>query len=284
MAIKTYKRTSAGRRNSSVNTHEEVTAKKPEKSLLRPLKKHGGRNFSGKITCRHKGGGNKRHYRLIDFKRNKDGQAAEVLTIEYDPNRTCHIALVQYADGEKRYILAPQGLKVGTKVYSGDEGVEPRVGNSMPLSKIPAGLEVHNIEMMPGQGGKMVRTAGAAARLAAKDSGMAHLILPSGETRMVNAKCRATIGRVGNPLHQGVRVGKAGRKRHMGVRPTVRGSAMNPVAHPMGGGEGRRSGGRHPTSPTGKLSKGGKTRARRKASSKLIMRRRKNNRGRQLVV
>jgi large subunit ribosomal protein L2 len=284
MAIKIYKRTSAGRRNSSVNTHEEVTTTTPEKSLLRPQKKHGGRNFSGKITCRHKGGGNKQHYRLIDFKRTKDAQAAEVMTIEYDPNRTCHIALVKYPDGEKRYILAPQGLKVGNKVYSGNEGVEPRLGNCMPLAKIPAGLEVHNIEMTPGQGGKMVRTAGAAARLAAKDGGMAHLVLPSGETRMVNAKCRATIGRVGNMENQSVRVGKAGRNRHHGVRPSVRGSAMNPVAHPMGGGEGRRSGGRHPVSPTGKLSKGGKTRNRRKTSSRLIMRRRKNGRGLQLVL
>jgi len=284
MAVKTYKRTSAGRRNSSVNKHEEVTTTKPTKSLLRPKKKHGGRNFSGKITCRHKGGGNKQHYRVIDFKRTKDGQAAEVKTIEYDPNRTCHIALVQYEDGEKRYILAPNGLKVGQKIYSGDEGVEPRVGNCLPLAKIPAGLEIHNIEMIPGQGGKMVRTAGAVARLAAKDSGMAHLVLPSGETRMVNAKCRATIGRLGNMEHQSVRIGKAGRKRHMGIRPTVRGSAMNPVAHPMGGGEGRRSGGRHPRGPGGKLSKGGKTRRKRKTSNKLILRRRKSNRGLQLVL
>ncbi len=284
MGIKVYKRTSPGRRNSSVNVREDVTASKPEKSLLRPLKKTGGRNVHGKITCRQRGGGHKRRYRLIDFKRNKDGQAAEVLTIEYDPNRTCNIALVNYEDGEKRYILAPLGLKVGGRIYSGGEAVEPRVGNCMPLSKIPTGLEVHNIEMNPGQGGKMVRSAGGSARLAARDGKMAHLILPSGEMRMVNAKCRATIGRLGNLEHQGVRLGKAGRKRHLGRRPHVRGSAMNPVAHPMGGGEGRRAGGRHPVSPTGKLAKGGKTRRKRKASNRLILRRRRNKRSGQLVL
>lgn len=284
MGIKIHKRTSPGRRNSSVNVRQDVTTTKPEKSLLRPLKKTGGRNFHGKITCRHRGGGHKRRYRLIDFRRNKDDQAAEVLTIEYDPNRSCNISLVRYEDGEKRYILAPLGLKVGAKIYSGSERVEPRVGNCMPLSKIPTGLEVHNIEMRPGQGGKMVRSAGGSARLAARDAGMAHLILPSGEMRMVNAKCRATIGRLGNLEHQGVRLGKAGRKRHLGRRPHVRGSAMNPVAHPMGGGEGRRAGGRHPVSPTGKLAKGGKTRRKRKSSNKLILRRRRNKRSGQLVL
>jgi len=284
MGIKVYKRTSAGRRNSSVNVREDVTTSTPEKSLLRPLKRTGGRNFHGKITCRHRGGGHKRRYRLIDFKRNKDGQPAEVLTIEYDPNRTCNIALVQYGDGEKRYILAPLGLKVGGKIHSGTEGIEPRVGNCMPLSQIPTGLEVHNIEMSPGQGGKMVRSAGGAARLAARDGKMAHLILPSGEMRMVNAGCRATIGRLSNLEHQGVRWGKAGRKRHLGRRPHVRGSAMNPVAHPMGGGEGRRAGGRHPVSPTGKLAKGGKTRRKRKTSNRLILRRRRNTRSGQLVL
>jgi len=284
MGIKVYKRTSPGRRNSSVNVREDVTTSKPEKSLLRPLKKTGGRNAHGKITSRHRGGGHKRRYRLIDFKRDKDGQAAEVLTIEYDPNRTCNIALVNYEDGEKRYVLAPLGLKVGGRIYSGGDAVEPRVGNCMPLSRIPTGLEVHNIEMNPGQGGKMVRSAGGAARLAARDGKMAHLILPSGEMRMVNAKCRATIGRLGNLEHQGVRLGKAGRKRHLGRRPHVRGSAMNPVAHPMGGGEGRRAGGRHPVSPTGKLAKGGKTRGKRKASNRLILRRRRNKRSGQLVL
>ncbi len=283
MAIKVYKRTSAGRRNSSVNTHGAVTAVKPEKSLLRPLKKTGGRNHSGKITARHRGGGHKRRYRLIDFKRDKDGIAAEVKTIEYDPNRSCHIALVEYEDGEKRYILAPAGLKVGQKIYSGD-GAEPRLGNCLTLAKIPMGMAIHNIEMHPGQGGKLVRAAGQSAKLAAREGKLAHLILPSGEMRMVNAGCRATIGQVGNAEHQGVRIGKAGRKRHLGRRPHVRGSAMNPVAHPMGGGEGRRAGGRHPVSPTGKLAKGGKTRRKRKTSNKLIIRRRKNVRSGQLVL
>ena len=283
MPVKIYKRTSAGRRNSSVNTHDAVTAKRPEKSLLRLLKKTGGRNNQGKITVRHRGGGNKRQYRLIDFKRNKDDQAARVLTIEYDPNRSCHIALLEYADGEKRYILAPLGLAAGAQVFSGEK-VEPRLGNCMPLASIPIGMEVHNVEMRPGQGGKMVRSAGGVARLAARDAGKAQLVLPSGESRLVNAKCRATIGQLGNIEHQGVRIGKAGRKRHMGRRPHVRGSAMNPVAHPMGGGEGRRAGGRDPVSPTGKLAKGGKTRKRRKASNKLILRRRRNVRHGQLTL
>ena len=283
MAIKIYKRTSAGRRNSSVNKRADVTCEKPTKSLLRPLKKTGGRNNSGKITCRHRGGGHKRRYRIIDFKRNKDSQSAEVKTIEYDPNRTCNIALVEYEDGEKRYILAPVSLKVGQKIYSGPDA-EPRVGNCLPLAKIPLGLEVHNIEMTPGKGGQMVRSAGGVARLAAREGKMATLILPSGEMRVVNASCRATIGQLGNLEHQGVRLGKAGRKRHLGRRPHVRGSAMNPVAHPMGGGEGRRAGGRHPVSPTGKLAKGGKTRKKRKGSNKLILRRRRSKRGGQLVL
>jgi len=283
MPIKTYKRTSAGRRNSSVNVRAEVTAARPEKSLTEPLKSTGGRNNQGFITCRHRGGGHKRLYRRIDFKRDKDGQAAEVLSIEYDPNRTCNIALVQYEDGEKRYILAPVGLKVGMKLYSGLEA-EPRLGNCLPLSKVPAGLEVHNIEMNPGQGGKLVRSAGGAARVAAREGKWAHLILPSGEMRMVNSSCRATIGQLGNIEHASVRWGKAGRTRHRGRRPHVRGSAMNPVAHPMGGGEGRRSGGRHPVSPTGKLAKGGKTRRKRKTSNKLILRRRRNVRHGQLVL
>ena len=283
MGIKVYKRTSPGRRNSSVNTRDAVTTSTPEKSLLRPLKSHGGRNHHGKITARHRGGGHKRRYRVIDFKRQKDGMAATVKTIERDPNRTCNIALVEYEDGEKHYILAPVGLKVDAKVYSGPEA-EPRVGNCLPLSRIPLGLEVHNIEMNPGQGGKMVRTAGGSARVAARDGQWAHLILPSGEMRVVQAACRATIGQVGNAEHQGVRWGKAGRKRHLGRRPHVRGSAMNPVAHPMGGGEGRRAGGRHPVSPTGKLAKGGKTRKKRKRSNKLILRRRRNVRNGQLVL
>jgi large subunit ribosomal protein L2 len=283
MAIKKYKRTSPGRRNSSVNTHEAVTCTKPEKSLLRPLKKHGGRNHSGKITCRHRGGGNKRMYRVIDFKRYKDDMPATVESIQYDPNRTCHIALLKYEDGTKTYILAPKGLEVGTVLMSGEK-VEPRVGNCMPLANMPIGMEIHNIEMRPGQGGKMVRTAGGSAKLGARDGGKAQIILPSGESRMVNAKCRATLGQLGNQEHQGVRIGKAGRKRHMGRRPHVRGSAMNPVAHPMGGGEGRRAGGRQPCSPTGKLSKGGRTRRKRKASDKLILRRRRSVRYGQLTI
>jgi len=283
MAIVIYKKTSAGRRFSSVNRRDEVTSTAPEKALIHPLKKKGGRNFSGKITCRHRGGGVRRMYRAIDFKRNRDGQPAEVLSIQYDPNRTCNIALVQYPDGERHYILAPVGLKIGAKIVSGPDA-EPRLGNCLPLSKIPLGLEVHNIEMKPGEGGKMVRTAGGVARLAAREGPMAHLILPSGEMRMVNSQCRATIGQLGNIEHGSVRWGKAGRTRHRGRRPHVRGSAMNPVAHPMGGGEGRRSGGRHPVSPTGKLSKGGKTRKKRKVSNKRILRRRRNVRYGQLVL
>ena len=283
MPIKVYKKTSPGRRFSSVNKRDEITGVPPEESLLRPLKKTGGRNYSGKITSRHRGGRHKRQYRVIDFKRDKDDQTAEVLSVEYDPNRTCNIALVQYEDGEKRYILAPAGLKVGRKIHSGD-GAEPRLGNCLPLKRIPPGMDVHNIEMRPGQGGKMVRTAGGVARLASRDDRWAHLILPSGEMRMVNSKCRATIGQLGNAEHGAVRIGKAGRKRHLGCRPHVRGSAMNPVAHPMGGGEGRRSGGRDPVSPTGKLAKGGKTRRKRKTSNKLILRRRRNVRTGQLVL
>jgi large subunit ribosomal protein L2 len=283
MGIKVYKRTSNGRRNSSVNTHDSVTRSKPENSLLRALNKKGGRNHSGKITTRHRGGGNKRKYRLIDFKRDKDGIDAVVKAVEYDPNRSCHIALVEYEDGEKRYILAPVGLKVEQVLRSGPDA-EPRLGNALPLSRVPMGMEIHNVEMTPGKGGQLARTAGGSARVAAREGKMATLILPSGEMRMVSIHCRATIGQVGNVEHQGVRVGKAGRKRHMGRRPHVRGSAMNPVAHPMGGGEGRRAGGRHPVSPTGKLAKGGKTRKRRKQSNKYILRRRRNKRAGQLVL
>jgi large subunit ribosomal protein L2 len=283
MAIKVYRKTSAGRRFSSVNRSEEITCLTPLKGLLRPLKRKGGRNFRGIITTRHRGGGAKRMYRIIDFRRNKDDQPAEALTLEYDPNRSCNIALVGFPDGEKRYILAPAGLKVGQRLYSG-ETAEPRLGNCLPLARIPVGLEIHNIEMMPGEGGKLVRSAGGVARLVAREGKWAHLLLPSGEMRMVNVLCRATIGQLGNLEHAGIRWGKAGRKRHLGIRPHVRGSAMNPVAHPMGGGEGRRSGGRHPVSPTGKLSKGGKTRKRRKVSNKLILRRRRNVRYGQLVL
>ena len=275
MAIRKYKPTSAGRRQSSVNLHEEVTCRTPEKSLMRPLTKSGGRNNQGITTSRFRGGGAKRQYRLIDFRRDKDGMEGRVATIEYDPNRTCHIALIHYSDGEKRYILAPNGLKVGQKIYSGDQA-EPRLGNCLPLAHIPSGMEVHNIEMVPGGGGKMVRSAGMAARLAAKEGRFAHLILPSGEQRMVDGRCRATVGQVGNIDHANVRVGKAGRKRHMGRRPHVRGVAQNPVSHPLGGGEGRSGGGRHPCSPTGKLAKGGRTRKKRQASTKMILRRRRS--------
>ena len=283
MAIKVYNKTSPGRRFSSVNTHEEVTRSTPEKSLLVKLRRSGGRNHHGETTSRFRGGGNKRMYRLIDFRRNKDGVEGRVATIEYDPNRTCHIALIHYADGEKRYILAPLGLKVGDKILSGPQA-EPRLGNCLPLESIPAGLEVHNVEMIPGQGGKMVRTAGGVARLAAKEGKWAQLILPSGEMRMVDARCRATVGQLGNLDHANVRWGKAGRKRYKGRRPHVRGVAQNPVSHPMGGGEGRSGGGRHPCSPTGKLAKGGKTRNKRKNSNKLILRRRRNVRQGQLVL
>jgi large subunit ribosomal protein L2 len=283
MAVKFYRPTSAGRRQSSVNLREEVTSTTPEKSLLRPMHKTGGRNNQGVTTSRFRGGGNKRMYRVIDFRRNKDGVAAVVTSVEYDPNRSCHIALLAYADGEKRYILAPLGLKVGQRVVSG-ESAEPRLGNCLPLLKIPTGLEIHNIEMQPCHGGQMVRTAGGVARLAAKDGKWAHILLPSGELRMVDAACRATIGQLGNVDHINVRIGKAGRKRHLGRRPHVRGVAQNPVSHPLGGGEGRSGGGRHPCSPTGKLAKGGKTRNRRKHSNKLILRRRRNVRYGQLVL
>jgi large subunit ribosomal protein L2 len=283
MPTKTYKPTTPGRRGASVNQRADVTSAKPVKALLRPLKKTGGRNHSGKVTARHRGGGHKRRYRVIDFRRDKVDCPAEVKAIEYDPNRTCHIARLEYDDGEQRYILAPMGLRVGQKVYAG-EAAEPRVGNCLPLRRIPPGLEVHNVELTPGRGGKLVRSAGAAARLAGREGKYALLVLPSGETRMVHAACRATVGQVGNLEHAGVRLGKAGRSRRLGRRPRVRGSAMNPVAHPMGGGEGRRAGGRHPVSPTGRLAKGGKTRKKRKASNKLILRRRRNVRGGQLVL
>ena len=283
MGIRVYKPTSPGRRNSSVNDYAEVTRAQPEKSLVKRIKKNGGRNHSGKTTVRFRGGGARKIYRIIDFKRNKDSVLAKVAAIEYDPNRTCHIALLHYMDGEKRYILAPLGLKVGDVIESGDR-VEPKLGNCMPLGSMPIGLEIHNVEMNVGQGGKLVRTAGGVARLAAKDGKWANIILPSGETRMVSLACRATIGQIGNLDHQNVRIGKAGRKRHMGRRPHVRGKAMNPVAHPMGGGEGRSNGGRHPCSPTGVLAKGGRTRNPRKSTNKWIIRRRKSRRYGQLVL
>ncbi len=283
MGVRVYKPTSPGRRHGSVNDYAEITTDKPEKSLCKRIKKNGGRNHHGVTTSRFRGGGARKIYRIIDFKRKKDGVPAKVATVEYDPNRDCFISLLHYADGEKRYILAPLGIKVGDKVESG-ESCEPKIGNSMPLIAIPAGLEIHNIEMIAGQGGKLVRGAGNAAKIAAKEGNWVTIILPSGEMRMVRKECRATIGRVSNPDHQNIKIGKAGRKRHMGRRPHVRGKAMNPVAHPMGGGEGRANGGRHPCSPTGVLAKGGKTRNPRNTSNKRIIRRRKNKRQGQLVL
>ncbi len=283
MGIRVYKPTSPGRRNSSVNDYAELTTDKPEKSLCRRIKKNGGRNHHGVTTTRFRGGGARRIYRVIDFKRKKDGVPAKVATIEYDPNRNCFISLLHYADGEKRYILAPLGIKAGDKVESG-QVCEPKIGNTMPMSAIPAGMEIHNIEMRAGQGGKLVRGAGNAAKIVAKEGNWVSIILPSGEMRMIRKECRATIGRISNPDHQNVRIGKAGRKRHMGIRPHVRGKAMNPVAHPMGGGEGRANGGRHPCSPTGVLAKGGKTRNPRNPSNKRIIRRRKSKRQKQLNI
>ncbi|HUU94659.1 MAG TPA: 50S ribosomal protein L2 [Phycisphaerae bacterium] len=278
MGVNVYKKTSAGRRFASVNDYAEITHRhknRPVKSLTMPLKKTGGRNHHGKITSWQRGGGNKRLYRIIDFKRNLDDRSAKVLEIQYDPNRSCHIALLEYAGGEKRYILAPLGLKAGDVVESGQK-VEPRTGSAMPLSSIPVGMDIHNIEMTAGQGGKLVRTAGGAARLMAREGNWATIQLPSGEMRQVRVECRATIGQLGNLDHQNVRLGKAGKKRHLGRRPHVRGTAMNPVAHPLGGGEGRSKGGRHPCSPWGKLAKGGRTRNPRKVSNRRILRRRRS--------
>jgi len=273
MAIKQYKPTSAGRRCSSVQDFSDLTKKRPEPGLTVRIARKGGRNNQGVTTARFRGGGHRRLYRIVDFRRAKDGVAGKVAAIEYDPNRSARIALIHYADGEKRYILAPEGLQIGQKVESG-ERVEPHTGNCMPLANIPAGLPVHNIEMAPGEGGKLVRSAGRSATLSAKEGDWAYIILPSGEVRRVNIRCRATIGQIGNAEHNSIRVGKAGRTRHKGRRSHNRGSAMNPVDHPMGGGEGRRSGGRDPVSPTGVLAKGGKTRRRRKPTNAHIIRRR----------
>jgi len=274
MPIRKYKPTSPGRRFGSVLDFRDLTKTKPEKSLLEPKKRTGGRNNYGHTTSRFRGGGHKRQYRRIDFKRRKDGVPARVASIEYDPNRSARIALLHYADGEKRYMLAPLGLRVGDEVVSGSK-VEPKVGNCMELAEIPIGLTVHNVELEPGRGGKMARSAGASVQFSAREGDVAVLLLPSGEQRKVHARCRATIGQIGNLDHQNVSLGKAGRKRWLGRRPHVRGVAQNPVAHPMGGGEGRSGGGRHPCGPTGKLSKGGKTRNRRKPSGRFILRRRK---------
>ena len=285
MGVKVYKPTSPGRRKSSVNDFSEITDKRrrPTKSLLEPKRKTGGRNHHGKITSWWRGGGHKQMYRKVDFKRQRDGQRANVIAIEYDPNRSCHIALLEYEDKTKSYILAPLGLAAGDWVESGTE-VEPKVGNAMPLKRVPVGMDVHNIEMNAGQGGKMVRSAGGSARLVAREGDWATLLMPSGEMRQVRVECRATMGQVGNLDHQNWRVGKAGRKRHMGRRPHNRGTSMNPVAHPLGGGEGRSGGGRHPCSPWGKLAKGGRTRKRNKISNRRILRRRKSKRYGQLSI
>ncbi len=275
MAVRGFKPTSPARRQMTVSTFEEITKKKPEKSLVVALKKHSGRNNQGKITIRHRGGGAKIKYRIIDFKRSKDGIPATVAAIEYDPNRSANIALLTYADGEKRYILAPAGLTVGTVIMSGPEA-DIKPGNAMKLEDMPTGTVIHNIELKPGKGGQLVRSAGMSAQLMAKEGNYALLRLPSGEMRYVRKECRATIGQVGNGSHENITIGKAGRKRHMGIRPTVRGSVMNPNDHPHGGGEGRAPIGRpSPVTPWGKPALGYKTRKKNKQSDKYIVSRRK---------
>jgi len=272
VGVKKFKPTSPGRRFVTVSTFDEVTRAEPEKSLLKPLKKKAGRNANGRITVRHQGGGHKRMYRVIDFKRNKDGIPAKVAAIEYDPNRSANIALLNYADGEKRYILAPLGLKVGQTVLSGPDA-DIKAGNALPIKKIPLGTMIHNIELYPRGGGQMVRSAGTAAQLMAKEGKHANLRMPSGEMRLVLQECRATIGQVGNVDHENITIGKAGRKRWMGIRPTVRGVVMNPVDHPHGGGEGRSPIGRNPVTPWGKPALGARTR-KKKPSDRLIVKRR----------
>ena len=282
MGIRKYKPTSPGRRGATVSDFADLTpGAKPEKSLMRPLKKTGGRNNQGKITARHRGGGHKRQYRVIDFRRFKDGVPAAVNSIQYDPNRSARIALLHYADGEKRYILAADGLEVGTTLHNGPDA-PPEVGNCMPLVNMPLGTAIHNVEMLPGRGGVLCRSAGASATLVARESDWAQINLPSGEIRRIPSRCRATIGKVGNADHMAIRLGKAGRKRWLGRRPHVRGTAMNPIDHPHGGGEGRTKGGRHPVSPTGVPAKGGSTRQRRKPSNAAIVRRRRSRRYGQL--
>ena len=275
MGIKTYRPYTPSRRNMTMSTFEEITKKTPEKSLLAKKKKNAGRNSYGRITVRHQGGGNRQKYRIIDFNRKKDDMPATVIGIEYDPNRTSNIALIKYEDGTLNYILAPLGLKDGDKVISGAKS-DIRIGNCLPIENIPVGTLIHNIELNPGQGGKLVRTAGGEAQLMAKEGKYAHVRLPSGEMRLVLAKCRATIGTIGNTDHGNIKLGKAGRKRHMGIRPTVRGSVMNPVDHPHGGGEGRAPVGHAgPLTPWGKPALGYKTRQKNKKSDKFIVKRRK---------
>ena len=284
MAIRKYKKTSAGRRNASVNLYEQVTKTKPQKSLLEPIHKTGGRNHHGVITAGRRGGGHKRRYRRIDFKRRKDDVPAEVVGIEYDPNRSCNIALLAYEDGERRYILAPVGLKDGQKVLSSANRVDPKAGNTMPLRVIPAGLNIHNVELVPGRGGQLCRAAGTYARLTNKEGDWATLVLASGEIRQVSLDCRGTVGQVGNLDHNRVVLGKAGRNRHLGRRPHTRGMAKSHDEHPMGGGEGRSKGNRPPASLTGVLAKGGPTRKRGKGSNKRILRRRTSKRYGQLKL
>jgi len=274
MGIRSLKPVTPGSRFATRPDFADLTTSTPEKSLTTALRKTGGRNNKGRITMRHRGGGHRRRYRIIDFKRNKFDIPSKVATIEYDPNRSAYIALLHYADGEKRYILAPVGLKVGDELISG-ENVELKIGNSLSLKNIPAGMMVHNVEMIPGKGGQIVRSAGTVARIMARDDGFVTLKLPSDEIRLIPEKCMATLGQVGNRTHNQIVSGKAGRSRWLGRRPKVRGVAMNPVDHPMGGGEGKSSGGRHPVSPTGVKSKGFKTRKKNKKSSELIVKRRR---------
>ncbi|SPF38133.1 50S ribosomal subunit protein L2 [Candidatus Desulfosporosinus infrequens] len=273
MALKSFRPTSPSRRNMTVSTFEEITRTEPERSLLKPLTKKAGRNNDGRLSVRHKGGGHKRMFRVIDFKRNKDGIPARVASIEYDPNRSANIALLYYQDGLKTYILAPNGLQVDQMVVSGADA-DIKVGNTLPLQNIPVGTLLHNIEMKPGKGAQMVRSAGGSAQLMAKEGSYATLRLPSGEMRMIRIECRATIGQVGNLDHENINVGKAGRSRWMGIRPTVRGSVMNPCDHPHGGGEGRNSIGRNPCTPWGKPALGAKTRKKKNSSNRFIVKRR----------
>ncbi|MGC7871487.1 50S ribosomal protein L2 [Desulfosporosinus sp. SYSU MS00001] len=273
MALKSFKPTSASRRQMTVSTFEEITRTEPERSLLKPLRKKAGRNSEGHLSVRHKGGGHKRMYREIDFKRNKDGIPARVASIEYDPNRSANIALLNYKDGFKAYILAPNGLEIDQMIVSGPEA-DIKVGNALPLQNIPVGTLLHNIEMKPGKGAQIVRTAGASAQLMAKEGAYATLRLPSGEMRMIRLECRATIGQVGNLDHENINIGKAGRSRWLGIRPTVRGSVMNPCDHPHGGGEGRNSIGRNPVTPWGKPALGAKTRKKKNLSNRFIVKRR----------
>ena len=273
MAVKAFKPTSPGRRFQTVSDFAEITKSTPEKSLLAPLNKTGGRNSNGRITARHIGGGHKRRYRIIDFKRDKRDIPARVASIEYDPNRSSRIALLNYMDGEKRYIIAPLDLKVGAEIQSGEKA-EISIGNALPIKNIPVGTLVHNVELKIGKGGQLIRTAGASGQIAAKENNYAHIKMPSGELRLIHVECYATIGQVGNADHKHISIGKAGRKRWLGKRPKVRGVVMNPVDHPMGGGEGRSSGGRHPCTPWGKPTKGYRTR-KNKSTDKFIVRRRR---------